>query len=171
MLRSRKLYPDPSSPDVINSEIIEAAIQYAHDAAGTPYNYLFNFPKKVAEAIRSLLMKDKNAQFCSELAAQILREHHAWARRPERTWPAHFEHKRGSSWDDVTSLHADYAALYAQGRDPNCVDRGARYCFEETERAFQMSEDLFSVKLGQIQMVRNFEKIQRKLGRGSRSRR
>jgi hypothetical protein len=32
-----------------------------------------------------------------------------------------------------------------------------------------MSEALFSVKLGQIQMVRNFEKIERKYGRRSRS--
>jgi hypothetical protein len=170
VLRSRKLYPDPSSPDIISSEIIEAAIQYAHDAAGTSYNYLFNFPTKVAEAIRSLLKKQKNALFCSELAAQILREHDSWARRAERTWPAHFEHKRGSSWDDVTSLHADYAALYAMGKDPNCVDHGARYCFEVTEGAFQMSQANYGAKLGQIQMVRNFEKIERKYGRGSRSR-
>ncbi|MGC1434714.1 MAG: hypothetical protein WA847_02380 [Terriglobales bacterium] len=170
VIRSRNLYKDLSSADIARSEIIAAAIEYAHEAAGTPYNYLFDLPMKVAGAIRSLLKKDKNALFCSELAAQILREHDSWALRPERTWPAHFEHKRGSSWDDVTSLHADYAALYAKGKDPNCVDRGARYCFEKTERAFQMSEDLFSAKLGQIQMVRNFEKIERKYGRGSRSR-
>jgi len=170
VLRSRNLYKDLSSADIARSAIIASAIEYAHDVAGTPYNYLFDLPTKVAGAIRSLLKKDKNALFCSELAAQILREHDSWALRPERTWPAHFEHKRGSSWDDVTSLHADYAALYAKGKDPNCVDRGARYCFEETERAFQMSEDLFSAKLGNIELVRNFEKIQRKLGRGSRSR-
>jgi hypothetical protein len=57
------------------------------------------------------------------------------------------------------------------GKDPNCVDHGARYCFEVTEGAFQTSQDLFGAKLGQIQMVRNSEKIKRKYGRGSRSRR
>ncbi len=169
-LRSRNLYKDPSSSDIADFAIIDDAIEYAHDAAGTAYNYLFDLPTKVAGAIRSLLKKDKNALLCSELAAKILRENHAWALRPERTWPAHFEHTRGSSWDDVTSLHADYPTLYAKGKDPNCVDRSAQYCFEVTEQAFQTSQANYGAKLGNIELVRNFEKIERKHGRGSRNR-
>jgi hypothetical protein len=162
-LRSRKLYPDPSHPDITPSAIIASAIEYAHDMAGTPYNYLFDLPTKVAGTIRSLLKKDKHALFCSELAAKILCANDAWAQQPERTWPAHFEHSRGLSWDDVTSLHTDYAALYAEGKDPNCPDRGARYCFEETERAFQISQANYGAKLGNIELIRNFEKIKRKM--------
>ncbi len=169
VIRSRDLRKNPSSREIVDFSIIDDAIEYAHDAAGTPYNYLFDLPTKVAGAIRSLLKKDQNALFCSELAAKILRKNHAWTLSPEQTWPAHFEHKRGNSWDDVTSLHADYAALCAKGKEPNCVDRSARYCFVETERAFQTSEDLYSAKLGNIELVRNFEKLERKLGRGSRS--
>jgi hypothetical protein len=169
VIRSRKLYKDLSSADIARSAIIASAIEYAHEAAGTPYNYLFDLPPKVAGAIRSLLKNDTNALFCSELAAKILRKHDAWNLPPEQTWPAHFEHERGSSWDDVTSLHADYAALYAKGKDPNCVDRGAQYCFEVTEGAFKEAQTAYGMKLGQIQMVRNFEKIERKFGRNSRS--
>jgi hypothetical protein len=171
VLRSRNLYKDLSSADIARSGIIASAIEYAQEAAGTPYNYLFDLHPEVAGAIRSLLKKDKNALFCSELAAKILRKHNAWALPPEQTWPAHFEHERGSSWDDVTSLHADYAALYAQGKDPNFVDRGARYCFEVTERTFQMSQANYGAKLGNIERVHNFEQIEHKYGRGSRSRR
>jgi len=169
VLRSRKLYKDPSSPDSADFAIIDDAIEYAHEVAGTPYNYLMDLPPKVAGAIRSLLKKDKNALFCSEVAAKIHHKHHAWNLPPEQTWPAHFEHKRGSSWDDVTSLHADYAALYAKGKDPNCVDRGAQYCFEVTEGTFKEAQTSYGMKLGQIQMVRNFEKIEQKFGRNSRS--
>ena len=136
VIRSRDLRKNPSSREIVDFSIIDDAIEYAHDAAGTPYNYLFDLPTKVAGAIRSLLKKDQNALFCSELAAKILRKNHAWTLSPEQTWPAHFEHKRGNSWDDVTSLHADYAALYAKGKDPNCVDRSARYCFADDRTSF-----------------------------------
>jgi hypothetical protein len=84
VIRSRDLRKNPSSREIVDFSIIDDAIEYAHDAAGTPYNYLFDLPTKVAGAIRSLLKKDQNARFGSELAAKILRKNHAWTLSPEQ---------------------------------------------------------------------------------------
>ena len=143
------------------AEVIQSAIEYAHTISGDRYNYLINIPEKIAKPIRRLLGHDQSALFCSELAAKILSEHASWNILPEQTWPGHFQHERGTAWDDATSLHADYAELYNKGADPACPDLGARYCFNLTESNFKMCEDLLTLKLGNRKLRRDAEAVWR----------
>jgi hypothetical protein len=157
VLRNKLLHEHLTAADLIQS-----GIEYAHTISGDRYNYLLHIPEKIAKPIRRLVGLDASALFCSELAAKILCDHELWTLPPEQTWPGHFEHERGTAaWDDVTSLHADYAELYTKGADPACLDSGAKYCFDLTESNFKMCQDLHTLKLGNRKLRRDAEAIWR----------
>ncbi len=142
-------------------EIIDAAIEYANSISGAHYNYLISFPEGVAKPVRRFLGQDESALFCSELAAKILQDNRAWKLQPEQTWPGHFELEHGD-WEDVTPLHTAFAELYKKGSDLNCSDIGAKYCFDATERDFEMCQALHSLKLGNRKLLRETENIWRR---------
>lgn len=146
---------------VSQTEIIETAIKYSHEVSGDRYNYFISLPKRVAKALRRVLNQDENALFCSELAAKVLLSRSVRvvpSLPPEQIWPGHFEHQRNDgSWMDVTPLHATYAELCTIGKDLKCVDPGAKYCFEMSEYAFDLSQNLHTVKLGNRKLSADVE--------------
>ena len=76
------------------------------------------------------MSKHRDAWFCSELAAALLKDagHTVVDQRtPERIWPGHFEHSRNDgSWMDVPIFIQAIPPFYARGRDEPQSDPIAR---------------------------------------------